>query len=224
MNFRRPMLRTAVLSLALTVMGGCNTVPDLLDRVGVEKGPYFTPVNFRGEARLPEEVQRVALLPVDGGTIAGEESAAAMDAVLLAALQKQLRFEVVVVSREECHRLFGATAFASVAALPHGFLEKIASHYAVDAVLFTDLTVYQAYRPLALGFRAKLASVRDVRLIWAFDEVFPADSQPMRNSVRNFYRRGDHPAPTDPVPAVLQSPVRFGAAAADLMFRTLPPR
>jgi hypothetical protein len=223
MNFRR-LVRPVVLALALSALGGCNTVPELLGRAGVEQGPYFTPVNFRGEARLPEEVQRIAVLPVDGGSVAGEESAAAMDAVLLSALQKQLRFEVVMVSREECHRLFGATAFSSVAALPHGFLEKIAGHYAVDAVLFTDLTVYKAYRPLTLGFRAKLASVRDVRLIWAFDEVFSADSQPMRNSVRLFYRRGDHPAPTDPVPAALQSPVRFGAVAADLMFRTLPPR
>lgn len=223
MNFRR-LSRPAFLSLAIAVLGGCNTVPELLDRAGVEKGPYFTPVNFRGEATLPAEVQRVALLPVDGGTVVGEESAAAMDAVMRNALLQQTRFEVVVVSREECHRLFGAGSFSSVAALPHGFLDQIASHYAVDAVLFTDLTVYKAYRPLVLGFRAKLASVRDVRLVWAFDEVFSADAQPMRNSVRSFYRRGDHPAPSDPVPAVLQSPVRFGAVAADLMFRTLPPR
>lgn len=224
MNFKRLMIRPTVLSLALIAVTGCNTVPGLVDRAGGEQGAHFTPVNFRGETRLPAEVQRVAVLPVDGGAIAGEESAAAMDAVLLTALQRQMRFEVVVVSREECHRLFGASAFSSVAALPHGFLEKIASNYAVDAVLFTDLTVYKAYRPLALGFRAKLATVRDVRLVWAFDEVFSADSQPMRNSVRSFYRRGDHPAPSDPVPAVLQSPVRFGAVAADLMFRTLPPR
>lgn len=223
MNLHR-LIRPAVLSLAIVALGGCNTVPELFDRAGVEQGPYFTPVNFRGEARLPAEVQRVAVLPVDGGAVAGEESAAAMDAVLLTALQKQMRFEVVAISREECHRLFGAGAFSSVAALPHGFLEKIASHYAVDAVLFIDITVYKAYRPLALGFRAKLASVRDVRLVWAFDEVFSADAQPMRNSVRSFYRKGDHPAPSDPVPAVLQSPVRFGAVAADLMFRTLPPR
>ncbi|HEY8995240.1 MAG TPA: hypothetical protein VIM71_11300 [Lacunisphaera sp.] len=223
MNVYR-LIAQATLSLATVILGGCNTVPDLLNRAGVEQGPYFTPVNFRGETRLPVEVQRVALLPVDGGTIASEESAAAMDAVMLAALQQQTRFELVVVSREECHRLFGASSFSSVAALPHGFLDQLASHYAVDAVMFIDLTVYKAYRPLALGFRAKLASVRDVRLVWAFDEVFSAEAQPMRNSVRSFYRRGDHPAPSDPLPAALQSPSRFGAVAADLMFRTLPPR
>jgi hypothetical protein len=144
--------------------------------------------------------------------------------VLLTALQRQLRFEVVPVSREDCQRFFGAASFGSTDALPNGMLEKIAEHYAVDAVLFTDLTVYQAYRPLALGFRAKLATVRDVRLVWAFDETFAADQPAMLASVRAFYGRRGQVSPTDPVPSVLQSPTRFGAVAADLMFKTLPPR
>jgi hypothetical protein len=217
-------LRLVLGAATLALCGGCSTVPGLLAHAGVEQGPYFTPVNFRGDGLLPTELQRVAVLPVHGGTVAGAESALAMDTVLLNALQHQLRFEVVVISREECHRLFGATEFSSVAALPHGFLAKLAERHAVDAVLFTDLTVYRAYRPLALGFRAKLASTRDMRLVWAFDEVFSAEDQKMRNSVRNFYRQGDRAAPSDPVPAVLQSPARFGAVAAELMFRTLPPR
>jgi hypothetical protein len=46
----------------------------------------------------------------------------------------------------------------------------------------------------------------------------------MINSVRRHHKGGDRSAPVDPTPAVLQSPSRFGAVAADLMFRTLPPR
>ncbi|HEX2861199.1 MAG TPA: hypothetical protein VHN79_06150 [Lacunisphaera sp.] len=217
-------LRLSTVSLALLALAGCNAVPDLMDRAGVDQGPYFTPVNHRGVAILPAETQRVAVLPVHGGSVADPESAQALDAVLLKALQQQQRFEVVALSREECHQLFGATDFASVAALPHGFLDKIAKRYAVDAVLFIDVTVYHAYRPLSLGFRTKLASVYDMQLIWAFDEVFSADDATMRNSVRRFYRRGDRSAPSDPLPSALQSPGRFGAVAADLMFRTLPPR
>lgn len=218
------LLRPVLAALAFAILGGCNSVPRLLDQAGLEPGPNYTPVNHRGDSRLPASLQRVAVLPVHGGAVASGESAQALDAVLLSALQQQMRFEVVVLSREECHRLFGADDFSSVAALPHGFLDKIADHYAVDAVLFTDITVYKPYRPLALGLRAKLATVRDVRLVWAFDEVFSAEAPSMRNSVRSYYRKGDRPAPSDPVPAVLQSPVRFGAVAADLMFRTLPPR
>jgi hypothetical protein len=182
------------------------------------------PVNFRGDAKLPAEIQRIAVLPAHGGAAVESESAAAMDAVLVQALQRQARFEVVAVSREDCRRLFGAESFASTDALPHGMLEKIAEKYAVDAILFTDLTIYQAYRPISLGFRAKLATAREVRLVWAFDEVFSASQPTMVASVHNYYKQGDKMAPVDPTPAALQSPARFGAVAADLMFRTLPAR
>lgn len=223
MNFPANLFRLTLVAAVMT-LAGCNSVPDLLDHAGLDQGPYFQPVNFRGESRLPADVQRVALLPISGGAIVGAESTSAMDPVLLAALQQQNRFEVVVVSRAECHRLFGAEEYSSVAALPAGFLDKLSQRYAVDAVLFTDLTVYRAYRPLSLGFRCKLASTRDVRLIWAFDEVFSADEQSMRNSVRSYYQRGDRNAPFDSLQAALQSPLRFGAVAVDLMFHTLPPR
>ncbi len=210
--------------LAVMVLGGCNSVPSMIEEAALDQGPYYTPANFRGDARLPNDVQRVAVMPLHGGTVASAETAGTLDAVLLTALQQQTRFEVVVVTREECRRLFGAYDFSSVAALPHGFLEKLAAHYAVDAVLFTDLTAYRAYRPLSVGFRAKLAGVRDVRLVWAFDEIFSADDPLMRSSVRHYYRRGDRAAPSDPTTTMLQSPSRFSAVAADLMFRTLPPR
>lgn len=220
----RPLFRSAGALLALAALVGCHTPSRYLGRLVEETEQPYTPVNHRGEARLPADLHRVAVLPVHGGNQAGEESAGALDAVLLAALQRSQRFEVIVVSREECRRLFGATDFSSVAALPHGFIDKLAERYAVDAVLFTDLTVYRAYPPLALGFRAKLAATRDVRMVWAFDEVFSAEDPRMRRSLRLQQRVAAPTALVDPVPALLQSPARFGAVAADLMFGTLPPR
>jgi hypothetical protein len=223
MRHLRSLLLLGALAEAL-VMAGCNAVPNLAERTGLDQGPIYQPVNFRGESRLPADIRRVALLPIYGGVVAGPESASALDPVLLTALQQQNRFEVVVVSRADCHRLFGAEEFSSVAALPPGFLDNLAKLYAVDAVMFTDLTVYRAYRPLSLGFRSKLASTRDVRLVWAFDEVFTADDPRMRNSVRSYYHRGDRNAPFDAMQAALQSPLRFGAVAAEIMCQTLPPR
>ncbi|MDQ5978495.1 MAG: hypothetical protein QG602_1469 [Verrucomicrobiota bacterium] len=208
----------------LTLWSGCNNVPALIEDVALDKAPAYTPVNHRGDARLPADVQRVAVLPIHAADSMPVESAVSLDAVLLKALQQQTRFEVIVVSRAECHRLFGADDFSSVSALPHGFLETISSRYAVDAVLFTDVTTFQAYRPLTIGYRSKLATVRDIRLVWAFDEVFSADDPKMRNSMRQFYKGNDRSSPSNPLPSALQSPSRFGAVAADLMFRTLPPR
>ena len=206
---------------ALCLLSGCTFFD--IDVPTPPVAPY-TPVNFKGDTRLPAGLHRVALLPVHGGTVADAESAAALDPVLLTALQRQVRFEAVAISREDCHRMFGADSFGSTDALPPGLLDKLAQVYAVDAVIFTDLTVYQPYRPLSLGFRSKLATVHDVRLVWAFDEVFSAGQAAMLTSVRHYYEGGDRAAPVDVTPAVLQSPTRFGAVAADLMFHTLPPR
>lgn len=184
----------------------------------------YAPTNYKGEVRLPAEIHRVAVLPAHGGDVTDPESAAALDPVLLTALQRQVRFEIVTLSRDDCRRMFGAGSFGSTDALPPGLLEKIATTYAVDAVLFTDITVYQPYRPIILGFRAKLATAHDVRLVWAFDEVFSGGDAAMRTSVHDYYEGVDKSPAMDVSAAVLQSPTRFGAVAADLMYKTLPPR
>jgi hypothetical protein len=211
-------LLSFALGMVLTLTGCAQFSPSHDER------PSYKPANFRGDIKLPADLQRVAVLPAHGGNVVEPESAAGMDTVLIKALQRQVRFEAIAISREDLRQLFGTDSFGSTDALPHGFLEKIAEKYGVDAILFTDLTVYQAYRPISLGFRAKLATARDTRLVWAFDEVFSAGQSTMVASVRDYYREGDQTAPVDPTPAVLQSPTRFGAVAADLMFKTLPLR
>ena len=94
-----------------------------------------------------------------------------------------------------------------------------------DAVLFVDPTAYQPYRPIALGIRAKLATIGDHRLVWSFDEVFFASNPAVDNAVRRFYiDSGGGPMPLDMTAAALQSPTKFAAYAADAAFKTLPPR
>jgi hypothetical protein len=207
----------------LGAVAGCASLPKLTD--GAYNGPFYAPKNFTGDAELPANLRRVLLLPVCGGTVAEPESAAALDPVILNALQRQTRFEVVTISREECQRHFGATEFASTAALPPDFLARLAEAYAADAVMFVDLTHYRPYRPLGVGFRAKLATVKNVRLIWAFDEIFSAENPAILNSIRREHLdTGPTDLPVDLTFATLQSPGRFAAFAADAMFRTLPPR
>lgn len=208
---------------AVLWLAGCEITPDLNDPV--RYGPFYTPKNFAGEKRLPVDLRRVLVLPVAVGTSAPEETAATLDGVIVQALQEQQRFEVVVLPREECLRLFGEREFASTASLPHGMLEQLASRYAVDAVLFTDVTVYQPYRPQSIGLRSKLATVRDVRLVWTFDEVISASDPAVANSARRLpVQTAQGRGPVDLSPGTLLSPTRYAAFAAREMFRTLPPR
>lgn len=209
-------------TVVFAALAGCTSVTAWLEHA--ESPPLYLPVNYRADARLAENIQRVAFLPVHGGAIASAEIAATLDTVLIKELQRQMRFEVVVLTREDCQRMFGAGDFSSTAALPDRFMERLVGTHAVDAVLFTDLTDFQAHRPLSVGLRSKLATVQDINLIWAFDEIFSAGDERMLNSVRHYYGQGDKSAPVDPMPGVLQSPTRFTAVAANIMFRTLPAR
>lgn len=225
--FRPPGLWAArLLALgALTLAGGCQSVRDrIVDRV--REREYFAPANFSAVPRLPVTLRRVVLVPICGGTVVPPETTQALQAVFTAELQKQARFEVVTLSRDECLRRFGAPEFASVAALPHDFLTTLGQAYAADGVLFVDITGYRGYRPMLLGVRAKLATIADPVLMWSLDEIFSADDPSVANSVRHFYGDSSGPsvAPVERWPGALQSPGKFAAYVAAACFHTLPPR
>ncbi len=218
-----PRLGFALAALA-GLLAGCQSKPSPLDAARL--GPFFQPVNFVGDPKLSPSIQRVVLLPVHGGDVASPEAVEALDPVFAAALGRQMRFEVVTFSREECQRSYGAPDFSSTGVLPRDFLQELGRKYAADAVLFVDLTTYRPYRPLALGIRAKLAAVSDRHLIWAFDETFSADNPLVANSARRYSLGADGlgPEPYDMTVGILQSPARFAAYAAGTAFHTLPPR
>lgn len=215
----RALLASAAFA-ALTLGGGCST-PAYNDPV--RAGPFFVPVNVLAEPTLGG-IRRVVVLPVSEGTVAAGESAAELDAVVVAALQEQNRFEVVTLSREQCRRRFQLGSLSSTAALPADLLPALKREFAADAVLFVDLTVFRAYRPLALGLRGKLAVIDGTRIVWTFDNVFSADDPAVANAARHHFLQGDRAGvPADLTPAVLQSPAKFAAYAAAAMFATLPP-
>jgi hypothetical protein len=212
-----------LLMLIGTLLSGCAEMPKINDRSRI--GPFFTPKNHAGDKVLPASIHRVLILPVYGGRVAEVDAALALDEVMLGALQKQARFEVVALSREDCQRRFNRPEISSTSLLPSGFMDELAKAYGVDAVLFVDLTVYQPYGSLAVGFRAKLATIQDVRLVWSFDDGFSLADPAVVNSVSRYSRNsGASLVPIDMTLGTLQSPRRFAAYAAETMFETLPPR
>ena len=214
---RNLMAIGAVTTLALSA--GCLH-PSIDDPA--RRGPFFAPANHAGDVSLGG-VRRVVVLPIWTGPGTPAESAAALDSVFLAALQKENRFEVVSFSREDCRRRYQADALSSSAALPPDLLDVLKREFAVDAVLFVDLTVFNAYKPLAVGLRGKIATIDGSRLIWTFDNVFSADDPAVANSARRHFINRDRSVPADLTPAALQSPAKFAGYAASAMFATLPP-
>ena len=211
--------------LMLLLVTACQSWrDDLLNDAQNKK--FYQPVNFNGEKQLPAGLRRVLVLPVYGGQVVTAETSQVLDGILINALQQKARFEVVSVSREEMQRRFSQPEFSSAALLPHRFLDELGQAYGAEAVLFVDVTLYAPYAPLAVGFRTKLVSVTDVRLIWTFDDAFSASDPTVVNSVQRAGRKEGSAArvPADMTVGTFQSPRRFAAYAADTMFDTLPPR
>ncbi len=214
--------RSCIVGATLVVLAGCMHPPA---HDSARTGPFRSPGNVAAEAQLPETLRRVVLLPIAGGSVADEESTSALGPVFAAELQKQNRFEVVTLTREDLLRRFRRSEVLSTAALPHDFLAKLRRDLAVDGVMFVDLTAYKPYRPLTIGVRAKLATAdEDVRLLWSFDNVFAGSDPAIENSARRHFIDSDRGGvPADLTRGVPHSPSKFGQYVAAQMFATLPP-
>ncbi len=212
-------LRLAITLGAAAWVAGCMH-PGPYDAARV--GPFFAPANVEREPTIGG-LRRVVVLPLWAAHPVSTESAAAFDEVFLNALQQEHRFEVVALTRDECLRRFRRESLSSSGALPTNLLKVLKAEFAADGVLFLDLTVFSAYKPITIGVRGKLASVDGARLIWTFDNVFAADEPTVANAARHHFIDRDKAAPIDMTPAVLQSPARFAAYVAAATFATLPP-
>lgn len=191
----------------------------------VRRGPFFTPTNTTGEASLPSDLRRVIVLPLHGGELAPAETCVALEPVFASALQRENRFEVISLSREDCRRRYGVETIASTSVLPRDLLTGLRRDFAVDGVLFVELTAFAAYRPLTLGVRSKLAVITDSHLVWSFDNIFASENPAVANSARRHFsvNSDGRGVPGDLTPAVLQSPSRYAEYVAAAMFATLPP-
>jgi hypothetical protein len=222
MTMQRRSNFSPVLSLALAAavsLTGC-VHPAVNDPA--RRGPFFTPRNHVGEPNVAG-IRRVVVLPLWAGEGITPESAASLDEVFVTALRRENRFEVVALTREACLRRFRAESLCSVGALPSDLLSTLQRDYAADAVMLIDLTTFQAYKPLRVGVRAKLAAIDGTRLIWSFDQVFAADDPAVANSARRHFIKGNRDIPTDLTLGALQSPGRFSTYVASAMANTLPP-
>lgn len=207
----------------LLLAGGCRTPENARAEWGV---PEHVVRNVYAPGPLPAEVQRVVLLPVAYTASIDGPFLQQLDSALLGELQRQQRFEVVPVRREELESWTGRRQIPSTGIVHEALFEAVRAETGADAVLLVDLVHYRPYKPLALGLRARLVPVKPPHdSLWACDELFDSGSAPVAVSAQRFQRAfGGQPEPLDTTGSVLQSPARFARYAAWEVFSTLPPR
>ncbi|HZZ18118.1 MAG TPA: hypothetical protein VFE25_02055 [Opitutaceae bacterium] len=213
-----------VLACAVLALSVCGCAELTGKPAQAKKSKPFEPTNHFGEASLPARMHRVVLMPVAGGNAASPESAAALDPVIVSCLQRQNRFEVIQLTRADCQAHFQCEELSSVMPLPTNFMEVLKRDYDADAVIFVDVTVYQAYQPLQIGLRAKLAMLDDSHLVWTFDNLYSAEDAAVAGSATKYLQsREPVMLPPDISTVVLESPSQFAGYVVSSMFATLPP-
>lgn len=212
-------LRVAMMALAILPLltGGCAFGKKQF--VGVKPS---TPENYFSGEPIGIPIRRVALLPIYNDKYPAEQLRV-LDSAFNAELTKKSIFEVVPVSRSSMESFFGHRQLASVEDLPANLLEKLRERYGVDGIVFTDITHYSAYRPLAIGVRAKLIDATSGEIRWAFDYIFDSGNPAIAEAAK-VYQKKDN---IDSLPlrsdggTVLISPTRFAKFVANQTYVSL---
>jgi hypothetical protein len=220
----RPITPIVILTLGVVLLlglPGCQTIDQDWDK---PVGEAFVPTNYYQKGPIPPSVRRVALLPLYSGEwdhidLTGLQQAFAAE------LGKHVQFEVVSVSPERLHRIFGVDQITSVEPIAADKFETLVREFGADAILFTDLTAYHPYRPIVMGIRCKLVESDSVDILWSFDTVFDSGNPTVSTAARRYHL--DESAPPYPLQnssSILQSPLRYSKYVADAVFATLPER
>jgi hypothetical protein len=180
--------------------------------------------------KLPERMRRVAMLPVttEPGNSDMNLGRASLEPILQSEFDRLNVFEVIRVTPDQMRNFTGKADWTSNEKLPANFLSTIKQETGCDAILFSRLTRYHAYPPMAVGWNLKLVDATDGQVWWAVDEMFDLADRDVVNSARRYQLEHEKYYQANPLLAdsrtALVSPRRFAAYSAAALFATLPER
>jgi hypothetical protein len=219
--------------LAALFVPGCTAVRESLLLPAPEVPTYYHASNvYTYSTSLPASLRRVALLPLTtAGALASQEAGVEeLEPLLQSELEKTKRFEVVTLSGEQLRQLTGQSAWRADEPLPLDFFDRLQKATGCDAVMFSQVTRYQPYQPLAVGWKLSLASKTaptnaQPQILWSVDEVLDAGESHIAASARTYYTQHiqDEQSSSDSG-TILRSPAMFGRFSLAVLFETLPDR
>jgi hypothetical protein len=230
-----PWLSSGVATAILST--GCHVLPPLPNEVQ-DMGPRYRPSNiYRPTNSLSSQIKRVAVLPLitpatTGFLKAGVET---LGPLLYAELEKCKRFEVIPVSPDQLKQWTGKIGWRADEPLPPDFFARVSDATGCDAILFCQLTRYEPYQPMAVGWKFSLVanpppgpiSAQELKgkIVWSADEVLDAGEPGVANAARDYYGRHlRNEAPSADPSTILTSPARFGQYTLAALLDTLPGR
>ena len=187
---KKIILRYILIAAFLCGGTACKQVAKL--RNGAYIGPFYTVGNvYENQEGLEPQIKRVAMMPLTSGrgNRGAERGVPQMQVVLTEEFSRNRIFDIVTVTSDRMQRMFSRRAIYADEPLPHDFLQILKRETGCQAVLFTELTTFRAYPPVALGWKIHLFDLESEKLIWAADEVFDGGQSPVANSLRRHIRK-----------------------------------
>jgi hypothetical protein len=214
-------------------LAGAGVVSSLLFGCAISRGrpvpslSAYTPNNvYRAAAFIPSHIRRVAVLPISAAAEdwQASEGRGPLEPILKSEIGKTKAFEQVVVTPEQLKTWTGRESWLPEDELPADFFKKLEQETGCNAVLFTRLHPFHAYRPVVMGWEMKLVDVENVQIVWAVDEVFDAGEPAVAfAAIEYFHAHGETGVDRgSESSAVLGSPRRFSAYTLAALLATLP--
>ncbi len=207
---------------------GCHNAPLVAD---IPMGPSYIPANFHQLApSFGSRVKKVLLLPLKAGNAQDNmrEGVEVLESVMVSEVMKSGRFEVVAGDRERLNQMLRMPTLSADEKLPQDFLKKVRDEFGCDAVMFSMLTQYRPYPPIAMGWKLRLVDAVDGQTWWTADEVFDATDDRVAVGARKFQQQnmkynGAIPVLQDTF-TVLLVPRQFGMYSVHAVVETMPVR
>jgi hypothetical protein len=223
---RRGLIRLLPCFGIVVLLAGCDT-PDI-SKIRLAPEVRYKPTNvYRKALVMDPEVKRVAILPMTTlqPTEAFQAGVDSLQPLLHAELEKAKRFELIVVTPEQLQDWTGQRVWRADEQLPPEFFDRLREETGCQGVLFDQLTRYQPYQPVAVGWKLTLVFNKEHQIYWATDEVFDAGDNGVANAARQY--EAGHIVTQSPLPdpnAILSSPSRFGQYTLHELLATMPER
>jgi hypothetical protein len=212
------------ITMICALLAGCavGTPRDLV------RFKHYQPQNvFVDGSALPKNIRRVVVLPLvcDEKDINLDQGRDQLEPVLVSELVKTKKFEIVSSDSAFLKNRTSRADWTGEEVLPPELFSLLRENSGCDAVLFSRLTVYRAYPPLAVGWRARLVDIQTGKTIWAADEVFDGGEAAVENGARQHQLTEERSPGGSPNEWFVQnSPIKFGQYTAARLLATLPSR
>tara|TARA_B110000208_G_scaffold13429_2_gene16434 strand:- start:1110 stop:1802 length:693 start_codon:yes stop_codon:yes gene_type:complete len=213
--------RVLLLLLLSSLFSGCTS-----HRLGrmVQDAPIgrgFSIGNIYSADRLPAELRRVALLPVqlDYDDFQGR---ARFNRILSSQLRRAGRFEVVQIEESELYDVIGRRQILLQESIPIALVHYLKAR-GLDGVFQLNVDEFVMYRPFTIGVHARLFQLEKQPVLWEVNELFRSTDEGVIISARRYAQENvGNRYPFNDSYASLRGPFLFSEFVIHEVVNTLP--